>query len=260
LSRNAGTSVPTRAVAYLVFAFLLLPIVALVVQAPWSELLEQLGRDEVRNALTLSVQTSVVSALLAGLIGLPFARAMANDDRLTPVMRLAAILPIVLPPVVGGTALLLALGRRSLIGDWLHEAFGFTFFGSPAAVVVAQTFIALPFFVLVAEAGLRAVDRRFEDVAATLGAGSGMVFRTVTLPLAMPSLAAGLLLAFARALGEFGATITFAGNLPGSTQTVPLAVFIELQREPDAATAMSLLLLAISIATVAATRNRWWPA
>jgi molybdate transport system permease protein len=235
-------------------------MVALVVRAPWSELVERLGEEDVRAALVLSIQTSIVSALLAALLGLPLARAMANDDRFKNVMRLAAILPIVLPPVVGGTALLLALGRRSALGGWLDDVFGFTFFGSPAAVVVAQTFIAMPFFVLVAEAGFRAVDRRYEDVAATLGASRSMAFRTVTLPLAGSSLGAGLILAFARALGEFGATITFAGNLPGSTQTVPLAVFIELQREPDAATALSLLLLAITIVIVAATRNRWWPA
>jgi molybdate transport system permease protein len=254
------TSPITRAGAYLALAFLLLPMVALVARAPWSELVERLGEEDVRAALVLSIQTSIVSALLAALLGLPLARAMANDDRFKNVMRLAAILPIVLPPVVGGTALLLALGRRSAFGGWLDDVFGFTFFGSPAAVVVAQTFIAMPFFVLVAEAGFRAVDRRYEDVAATLGASRSLAFRTVTLPLAVSSLGAGLILAFARALGEFGATITFAGNLPGSTQTVPLAVFIELQREPDAATALSLLLLAITIAIVAATRNRWWPA
>ncbi len=254
------TSPVTRAGAYLALVFLLLPMVALVVRAPWSELVERLGEEDVRAALVLSIQTSIVSALLAALLGLPLARAMANDDRFKNVMRLAAILPIVLPPVVGGTALLLALGRRSALGGWLDDVFGFTFFGSPAAVVVAQTFIAMPFFVLVAEAGFRAVDRRYEDVAATLGASRSMAFRTVTLPLAGSSLGAGLILAFARALGEFGATITFAGNLPGSTQTVPLAVFIELQREPDAATALSLLLLAITIVIVAATRNRWWPA
>ncbi len=260
MTPKRDTSPLTRAGAYLALAFLLLPIVALVARAPWSELPERLGEEDVRAALVLSIQTSITSALLAALLGLPLARAMANEDRFTTIMRLAAILPIALPPVVGGTALLLALGRRSSFGGWLHDVFGFTFFGSPAAVVVAQTFIAMPFFVLVAEGGFRAVDRRFEDVAATLGASRWMAFRTITFPLAGASLGAGLLLAFARALGEFGATITFAGNLPGSTQTVPLAVFIELQREPDAATALSLLLLAITVAIVVVTRNRWWPA
>jgi molybdate transport system permease protein len=249
----------TRLGAYVALAFLVLPIVALVVRAPWSELFEKLGEEDVRSALILSIQTSAVSALLAAILGLPLARAMANDVPGKALMRLAAIIPIALPPVVGGTALLLALGRRSAVGGWLDDVFGFTFFGTPAAVVVAQTFIAMPFFVLVAEAGLRSIDRRYEDVAATLGASRWTTFRTVTIPLAGSALGAGLLLAFARALGEFGATITFAGNLPGETQTVPLAVFLELQREPDAATALSLLLLAITLLIVLATRNRWWP-
>jgi molybdate transport system permease protein len=259
LRKKDRTSWPTRAGAYVALAFLVLPIVALVVRAPWNELFERLGEEDVRSALVLSIQTSAVSALLAALLGLPLARAMANDDRGKTLMRLAAIIPIALPPVVGGTALLLALGRRSFVGGWLDDVFGFTFFGTPAAVVVAQTFIAMPFFVLVAEAGLRSIDRRYEDVAATLGASRWTTFRTVSLPLAGSALGAGFLLAFARALGEFGATITFAGNLPGETQTVPLAVFLELQREPDAATALSLLLLAITLVIVAATRNRWWP-
>jgi molybdate transport system permease protein len=258
--QDGSSSVFTRVGACVALAFLLLPMVALVIRAPWSELIERLGEDDVRAALLLSLRTSLVSALLAALLGLPLARLMAEGGRFTGLMRLAALLPIVLPPVVGGTALLLALGRRSAIGGWLDDVFGFTLFGSPAAVVIAQTFIAMPFFVLVAEAGFRSVDRRYENVAATLGASRTLIFRTVTLPLAGSSLAAGLVLAFARALGEFGATITFAGNLPGSTQTVPLAVFIELQREPEAATALSLLLLAITIVIVTATRNRWWPA
>ena len=252
---------PTRVVlfgALIALLFLLLPVVMLVARAPLNELWTNLGKPSVREATLLSVQTSLAATALCFVLGLPLARLLASGPRLAPLIRLVALLPLALPPVVGGTALLLALGRRSPLGEALYDLLGWTLFGTPAAVVIAQAFIAMPFFILAAEAGIRGVDERYEEVAATLGAGRGRAFRTVTLPLAGPALAAGTALAFMRALGEFGATITFAGNLPGSTQTIPLAVFIELQRDPDAAAALSLLLLTLSILVVALLRKRWW--
>src|SRR5207249_896804 len=165
-------------------------------------------------------------------------------------------LPMVLPPVVGGIALLLAFGRRGLIGAWL-ASIGVTLPFTTAAVVMAETFVAMPFLVLTVEAGLRSMDRRYEDAARTLGAGRWLVFRRVTLPLIAPSVFAGAVLSWARALGEFGATITFAGNLPGTTQTLPLAVYIALETRPEVAIMLSLVLLAVALAILVVMRDRY---
>jgi molybdate transport system permease protein len=158
--------------------------------------------------------------------------------------------------VVGGVALLLAFGRAGLLGGALSAA-GIRLPFSTAGVVLAETFVALPFLVLSVEGALAALDERYEQVAATLGARPWAVFRRVTLPIAGPALAAGAALSWARALGEFGATITFAGNLPGTTQTLPLYVYLQLQTDPDAAVAMSLVLLVVSVAVLIGLRGRW---
>jgi molybdate transport system permease protein len=165
--------------------------------------------------------------------------------------------PLVLPPVVGGVALFTVLGRSGLLGRPLYELTGFSFPFTPYAVVLAQVFVALPYLVLSVEGALRATDRRFEDAAATLGARPVTVFRRVTLPLVGPGIAAGAVLAWARALGEFGATVTFAGNFPGTTQTMPLAVYLALQTDPDAALLLSVLLLAVSVGVLVLLRGRW---
>jgi molybdate transport system permease protein len=164
---------------------------------------------------------------------------------------------MVLPPVVGGVALLLAFGRRGLVGQWLYQWFGVQLPFTTAGAVLAETFVAMPFLVLTAEAGFRSADRRLEEAARTLGARPGTVFRRVTLPLVGPSLAAGAVLCWARALGEFGATITFAGNFPGRTQTTPLKVFLLLESRPDAAIVLSLVLLAVSLVVLVGLRTRW---
>ena len=168
-------------------------------------------------------------------------------------------LSMVLPPVVGVVALLLAFGRRGLLGRWLDQAFGISLPFTTAGAILAEAFVAMPFLVISTEAGLRAMDRRYEDAAATLGAGRWTILRRVTLPLIAPSLGAGIALCWARALGEFGATITFAGNLPGVTQTMPLAVYIALETDLQAAIALSLVLLAVSLAVLVALRDRWFP-
>jgi molybdate transport system permease protein len=167
---------------------------------------------------------------------------------------------MVLPPVVGGVALLLAFGRNGLVGQWLYKATGFSLPFTTAGAMLAEAFVAMPFLVLTVEAGLRSADRRLEDAAATLGATRWTTFRRVTIPMVAPSLFAGLALAWARALGEFGATITFAGNFPGTTQTVPLAVYVALESQPDVAIVLSLLLLAFSIVVLVSLRDRWFPA
>lgn len=246
--------------AVLAVVFVALPLAALLQRAPWSSLGELLGRDVVVDALRLSLVTALAATGVSLVLGVPLAWVLARTDfRGKGLVRALVTLPMVLPPVVGGAALLFALGRRGLVGDPLHDATGLLLPFSTWGVVVANTFVAMPFLVLTVEAGLRTVDRRQEEVAETLGAGPGTVFRRVTLPLALPSIVAGAVLCWARALGEFGATVTFAGNLQGRTQTVPLAVFLALESDRDAAIALSLVLVALSLAVLIALRDRWLP-
>ncbi|MBW3627393.1 MAG: ABC transporter permease [Actinobacteria bacterium] len=237
-----------------------LPLVALVWKAPWSRAVELLAAPGALAALRLSLVSSMVAAALTVVLGLPLAWVQARVAyRGRGLVRALITLPIVLPPVSGGVALLLAFGRRGLVGQWLDRGLGLGLPFTPAGVVLAQTFVALPFLVLTTEAGLRALDTRLEDAARTLGASRAEVFRRVTLPLLAPSLAAGAALSWARALGEFGATITFAGNVAGRTQTLPLAVFLALQGDPESAVVLSLVLVAVSVAVLVGLRRHWAP-
>ncbi|WP_433238570.1 molybdate ABC transporter permease subunit [Streptosporangium sp. CA-135522] len=239
-------------------AFLVLPLTGLLVRAPWSTLAVRLAEPQVLQALRLSLVTATLATLVCLLLGVPLAWLLARVS--FPGRRLVRALitvPLVLPPVVGGVALLLVLGRRGLIGQWLDTAFGLTLPFSTAGVVVAEAFVAMPFLVISVEGALRAADLRFEEAAATLGASRWIIFRRVTLPLVAPGIAAGAVLCWARALGEFGATITFAGNFPGQTQTMPLAVYLALETEPEAAIVLSLVLLAVSVVILASLRDRW---
>lgn len=210
------------------------------------------------EALRLSLVTATLATLVCLLLGVPLAWLLARVA--FPGRRLVRALvtvPLVLPPVVGGVALLLVLGRRGLIGQWLDATFGLTLPFTTAGVVVAEAFVAMPFLVISVEGALRAADLRFEEAAATLGASRWIIFRRVTLPLVAPGITAGAVLCWARALGEFGATITFAGNFPGQTQTMPLAVYLALESEPEAAIVLSLVLLAVSVVILASLRARW---
>ncbi|WUU85230.1 ABC transporter permease [Streptomyces cellulosae] len=258
--RALGRGVPLAllAPALLGLAFLLVPLLALVVRAPWSDLPEQLTSPAVWDALRLSLVCATTATALSLVVGVPLAWLLARTDFPgRSLVRALVTLPLVLPPVVGGVALLLALGRNGIVGQWLDEWFGITLPFTTAGVVLAETFVALPFLVISVEGTLRAADPRFEEAAATLGASRFTTFRRVTLPLIAPGVAAGAVLAWARALGEFGATITFAGNFPGRTQTMPLAVYLALQNDPAAAIALSLVLLAVSVAVLAGLRDRW---
>ncbi len=239
-------------------AFFILPLAGLVLRAPWPLALAELRAPETLDALRLSLLTSLAATAFALLLGVPLAWVYARAD--FPgrnLLRALTTLPMVLPPVVGGLALLLAFGRRGLLGGWLEHRFGLTLPFSTAGVVMAETFVSMPFLVLTVEAGLRSMDRRYEEAARTLGAGRWIVFRRVTMPLVAPSLLAGGVLCWARALGEFGATITFAGNFPGRTQTMPLAVYLLLETRPEASIVLSLLLLAVSLAVLIGLRERW---
>ncbi|MEU6998311.1 ABC transporter permease [Nonomuraea sp. NPDC046570] len=244
--------------ALLGMAFLVLPLAGLLVRAPWSTLAVRLAEPQVLEALRLSLVTATVATAGCLLLGVPLAWLLARVD--FPgrrVVRALVTVPLVLPPVVGGVALLLVFGRRGLIGQWLDATFGVTLPFTSAGVVVAEAFVAMPFLVISVEGALRAADQRFEEAAATLGASRWTIFRRVTLPLIAPGVVAGAVLCWARALGEFGATITFAGNFPGQTQTMPLAVYLALETEPEAAIVLSLVLLAVSVVILASLRDRW---
>ena len=249
---------PVLVPAALAVAFLAVPLAALIQRAAWSGIAGQLRSAAVTEALRLSLIVSASAAVVTVVLGLPLAWVLARVD--VPgrrVIRALVLLPMVLPPVVGGTALLFALGRRGLVGQWLDRWFDLRLPFTTAGAVVAASFVALPFFVITAEAALRQIGPELDEAAATLGARPLTVFRRVTLPLILPSLVAGLALSWARALGEFGATVTFAGSLEGETRTLPLATAVALESDPEAAIAISLVLLAISLAVLVALRDRW---
>jgi molybdate transport system permease protein len=238
--------------------FLLLPLAGLLVRAPWRGLPRLLADSQVLDALRLSLVCASVATAASLVFGVPLAWVLARSQaRGIWVLRALVTLPLVLPPVVGGVALLLAFGRQGILGRLLDEWTGITLPFTTAGVIVAETFVAMPFLVITVEGAFRACDRGYEEAAATLGASRLRVFATVTIPLIGPSLLAGAVLCWARALGEFGATITFAGNFPGRTQTMPLAVYLALESDPDAAVALSLVLLVVSIAVLAGLRDRW---
>lgn len=244
--------------AALAVAFFAVPLAALLVRAPWSSLLTNLNTPEALDAMGLSLFTSVLAAGLAVVLGLPLAWCLARVEFPgRSVVRALVLLPMVLPPVVGGVALLGAFARSAPIGGWLYDTFAVQLTFSTAGVVLAETFVALPFFVITVEAALRSMDRRYEEVASTLGANPSTTFRRVTVPMVAPSLVAGTVLAWARALGEFGATITFAGNIAGRTRTLPLAVYLELESDPEMAVSLSLVLLAVSLLVIVSLRERW---
>jgi molybdate transport system permease protein len=250
-----GVALAGAAVAVLFFA---IPLAGLVWRAPWSSAWDVLRNHEAQQALRLSLVTSILATAVALVLGVPLAWVQARvayPGR--TFVRALTTLPMVLPPVVGGVALSLALGRRGLVGQYLDDAGVHLPFHVPGAVA-AETFVAMPFLVLTLEAAFRSTDRRLEEAARTLGASQLGVFRRVTLPLARPSLVAGVVLCWARALGEFGATITFAGNFPGKTQTLPLFVYVTREgSNPDAAIVLSLILVVVSFAVLLSLRDRW---
>jgi molybdate transport system permease protein len=240
------------------FLLFLLPLAGLVVRAPWDLVGQELIAPETATALGLSIFCSVTATTIALVLGIPVALVLfRTTGTLRSVLRALTTLPMVLPPVVGGVALLLAFGRRGLVGAPLYQLFGVQIPFTTAAAVIAETFVAMPFLVIAVEGGLRALDGRYEEAARALGASSWKVFVRVTLPLLRPAIFSGSVLCWARALGEFGATITFAGNLPGRTQTVPLAVYVALETKPEGAIVLSLILLAVSLAILIGLRDRW---
>jgi molybdate transport system permease protein len=256
--RGTGVPVPLLVPAVIGVVFLVLPVVGMLVRAPWSDLLPSLATPGIGQALRLSLLSATLATVVSTVLGVPIAWVLARSRiRGRTVLRALVTVPLVLPPVVGGVALFLVLGRHGILGRLLFERFDLTIPFTTTAVVIAETFVAMPFLVISVEGALRAADARFEDAAATLGADRWTTFRRVTLPMVAPGIAAGAVLCWARALGEFGATITFAGNFPGTTQTMPLAVYLALQHDPEAAIVLSLVLLAVSLGTLVLLRDRW---
>ncbi len=254
-----GLPLPLVPAAALAVAFLVVPLVVLVAQVSWTRLPELLTAPAALAALRLSLVCSLAATALSVLLGVPLAWLLAHGRGPgIALLRGVVTLPLVLPPVVGGLALLLALGRRGVVGRELELWTGVTLPFTTIGVIVAETFVAMPFLVVTVEGALRSADAGLEEAAATLGAGRLVVLRTVTLPMLLPSLGAGAVLAWARALGEFGATITFAGNSPGRTQTVPILVYESLEAgDLDAAVALSLVLVAVALAVLVLLRDRW---
>jgi molybdate transport system permease protein len=239
-------------------AFLVVPLAGLLLRAPWFSLPRQLFSAEVGQALTLSLVCASLATAICLVLGVPLAWLLARGD--LPgrgVLRALVTVPLVLPPVVGGVALLLVLGRRGIVGQYLDAWFGVSLPFTTGGVVVAEAFVAMPFLVISVEGALRAADPRYEEAAATLGASRWLTFRRVTLPSIAPGVVAGTVLCWARALGEFGATITFAGNFPGKTTTMPLAVYLALETDPGAAIVLSIVLLILSITVLVSLRDRW---
>ncbi len=240
-------------------ALVVLPLIGLLQRAPWSTLGTYLRAHEAWAALRLSLETSLGALGVSVLLGLPLAWVLARHRFPgRALIRAVVTLPMVLPPVVGGIALLYAFGRRGLAGRYLYDVTGWRLVFNTSGAIVAEAFVSMPFLIVTAEAAFRSMDRRTEEAAATLGARPGYRFRRVTLPAVAPALAAGAALTWARALGEFGATITFAGNFPGTTQTTPLLVYLDLESGHDGtALALSLVLLGVSLAVLVGLRDRW---
>jgi molybdate transport system permease protein len=246
------------------FLFLLLPTLGLLIRVPWSDLVHIYSHDQsssgvdVSAALRLSVVTSTVTAVVSLLLGVPLAWMLARVHLPgRALIRAVVLLPLVLPPVVGGLALLLTFGSKGVAGRYLDEWFGVTLSFSRTGIVIAQTFVAMPFLVITVEAAFRTANRELEDAAATDGATRNQIFRHITLPLVVPALVAGTVLCWARALGEFGATLLFAGNVVDRTQTGPTAVLTAFQTSPQEAVALALPLMLVAVVVLAALREKW---
>jgi len=239
-------------------ALLVVPTVSLVLRTPWGDFLGQVTSESVLQALWLTGLASSATVVLCLLLGTPLAWLLARVDfRGRSLLRAAVLVPLVLPPVVAGVALVTSLGRTGLVGKELYDWFGLTIPFTTVAVVIAHTFVSIPFYILSVEGALRAAGEDLDLVAATLGADRWTTFRRVSLPLALPGVIAGAALAWARSLGEFGATITFAGNYPGTTQTMPSKIYTALQSQPDVARTLSMILLVVSVGVLVLLRNRW---
>lgn len=247
---SAGVPRWVAAVAVVGGVFVVLPLVGMITRVNWAQFGPLITSPSSIAAFVLSLKTAGASTVLCIVFGIPIALVLARETFLGQrLVRSLVLLPLVLPPVVGGIALLYTFGRRGLLGQ-TFDVLGIQIAFSTTAVVLAQTFVAIPFLILSLEGALRTAGTRYEAVASTLGARPTTVLRRITLPLIAPALVSGAILSFARALGEFGATLTFAGSLQGITRTLPLEIYLQLETNPDAAVALSLVLVAVAILVV----------
>jgi molybdate transport system permease protein len=255
---TAATPLPLIPFAAIGAGFLVLPAVALAIRAPWSSLLSIYGRSEVGDAMRISVVTAVEATAVSVLLGVPLAWVLARGSFPgLSALRAAVLVPLVLPPVVGGVVLFLALGSRGVVGRYLDDWFGLSLPFTQHGIVLAQVFVSMPFLVITVEGAFRTADRGLEEAAATLGARRSRIFARVTVPLILPSLAAGTVLCWARALGEYGATQLFGGNVQGTTQTMPTLIYTKFNSDPEDAVALSLLLMVVALVLLTALRDRW---
>ena len=245
------------AVGAVIVAVLVVPLFGLLVRVPWSRMSDLFSNDSAVQALRISAQTSVVATVICVVFGVPVAWVMAQQSSaLWTLIRAVVTVPIILPPVVGGIALLAALGRRGVFGQWLFDWFGVSLPFTQSAVVVAQVFVAMPFLVLTAESAFRQMDKGIIDAARVMGCSPLRSFLVVALPAARPAIVAGVVLAWARAIGEFGASISFAGSLSGRTQTVPMAVYALLDRDWELAMLLSVVMMILAVGIIVALRKR----
>lgn len=258
MSPTARSSKGLGVLAAVAALFVVVPLASVVWRTPFADAWSIVSSGPAREALVVSLQTSLVAAVVSVCLGVPLAWWLARSGaRVLPVVRTLCIAPMVLPPVVGGIALLSAFGRRGVLGGPLEDWFGVSIPFTRSAVVIAQVFVAMPFLVLSVEAAFRQAGVALEEAARTLGAGPVRVFWRVALPAARPAVVAGATLAWARSLGEFGATITFAGSLPGRTQTLPMAVYEFASLDYGQALVLSLVLIVVSVVVLAGLRDRW---
>ena len=251
-------SVFIRVFAGLAAIFVALPLLSILIRTPWSDVGSLVSRRSTRDALFVSLQTSVIAATVSCVFGVPLAWLLARSGaRGISAVRIVCITPMVLPPVVGGIALLTAFGRQGIVGQFLYDWWNISLPFTRTAVVMAQVFVAMPFLVLAVEASFRQSDQGLEQAARTLGASPGRIFFTIAIPAARPAIVAGLALAWARSLGEFGASITFAGSFPGRTQTLPMAVYELVSVDYRLSLVLSLVLIVISVGVLAGMRDRW---
>jgi molybdate transport system permease protein len=238
--------------------FLVLPVIGLVTQAPWGSFGTLLSDPVTRDALRISAVSSLVATAICIVLGTPLAWLLARNALPgTRFIRALVVVPLLLPPVVAGVSLLTAFGRRGFAGSFLYDNFGIQFPFTTTGVVLAEAFVAMPFLIITVEAGFRGMRKEYEEVAATLGASSWQTFRHVTLPLVAPALLSGVVLCWARAVGEFGATIGFAGNFPGVTQTMPLAIYSQLEIDRSLAIGLSTILLIVCLVILVLLRRTY---
>jgi len=256
MAKKSQVSPALAAIGFAGLLAVFLPVAALLSRVPWSNLTNQLTSESSINAIRVSLITSVLAALVSVLLGVPLAWYLARGpEAVTKWLRPIVISPLVMPPTVAGLALLTLMGRNGLLGKFIYEQTGWAMPFTMAAVVLAGVFVGMPFLVLVVEAVFRQIPIELEEAAQTLGANPSRVFWRISFPLAKGGVISGLVLAWARALGEFGATLTFAGSLPGVTRTLPMEVYVAMEVDPASAYSISALLILIAVIVVFLLRS-----